>query len=204
MAAQGLRSKVKRAFVVTTDSSHGQPIAANLLAREFDADKPNRKWAADITYIRTREGWLYLAAIMDLYSRRIVGWSMSASIDANLVDAALQMAVQGRRPGKDLIHHSDRGVQYASDQYQGLLGRHGITCSMSRKGDCWDNACMESFFGKLKTEWVCGRTYGDHSEARLELFWYIEVFYNRKRRHASLGYVSPVDYEQRVQNHRVA
>jgi len=175
MREEGLRSKVRRKFVVTTDSRHDQMVHANHLERDFTAEAPNRKWVADITYIRTQEGWLYLAAVMDLYSRMIVGWAFSAAIDAALV------------------HHSDRGVQY-----QNLLSLHRILCSMSRNGDCWDNACMESFFGKLKSEHIRGRSYPTREEAKRDLFWYLEIFYNRIRRHASLGYMSPADFEARA------
>lgn len=197
MKKLGIRSKVARKFVSTTDSRHNRPVAENLLERDFEAMGPNQKWVADITYIRTREGWLYLAGVMDLWSRRIVGWSVSETIDAALVCDAINMAIRCRCPGSELIHHSDRGIQYASEKFQQLLGLHGITCSMSRKGDCWDNAPVESFFGKLKTEHIGPRVYRDRYEAEQELFWYIEVFYNRQRRHASLGYRSPVQFEQR-------
>jgi len=197
MSQLGLYSRVKRKFVVTTDSNHHEPIADNVMERDFNADKPNRKWVADITYIATGEGWLYLAAVMDLYSRRIIGWSMSERIDTALVESALEMAIYQRRPDAGLIHHSDRGVQYAAYGYQQKLKDLDIICSMSRKGDCWDNAAMESFFGRLKTEWVYGKKYGNRETAKKDLFNYIEVFYNRKRRHASLGYVSPVAFEVR-------
>jgi len=199
MSELGLHSRVKRKFVVTTDSEHNEPIAANVLGREFNAEKPNQKWVADITYIATQEGWLYLAAVMDLYSRRIVGWSMSERIDTALVQSALDMAIFQRRPGAGLMHHSDRGVQYASGNYQLKLKDLDIVCSMSRKGDCWDNAAMESFFGSLKTEWVYGKKYESREIAKNDLFNYIEVFYNRKRRHASLGYVTPIAFEQRYE-----
>jgi putative transposase len=197
MRSLGLFSRVKRKFIATTDSNHTLPVAENILDRDFGADAPNRKWAGDITYIATDEGWLYLAAVMDLYSRRIVGWSMSERIDAGLVEAALKMAVSQRGPQPGLVCHSDRGSQYASDSMQKLLDDHQIVCSMSRKGNCWDNACMESFFGSLKSEWVYGKRYATRDEARKDVFKYIEMFYNRKRRHATLGYVSPAAYEQR-------
>lgn len=197
MKEEGLQAKASKKYVVTTDSSHDQPVADNLLDRDFDASGPNEKWVSDITYIRTLEGWLYLATTMDLWARNIVGWAMSDTIDAELVCDALTMAVNQRRPGPGLIHHSDRGVQYASDKFQGLLKLHGMKCSMSRKGDCWDNAPAESFFGKLKTEHIGSRIYRTRREAEQELFWYIEVFYNRKRRHASLGYLSPAEFERR-------
>jgi len=196
MHEKGLFSRVKRRFVVTTDSKHSLAVAENVLERDFEATEPNRKWAADITYIPTAEGWLYLACVMDLYSRRIVGWSMSETIDAELTCAALNMAIRLRRPGNGLIHHSDRGVQYASLDYQKILRRCRMTCSMSGKGDCWDNACMESFFGSLKNEWVNHARYTTREEARKDVFKYIEAFYNARRRHASLGYVSPARYEE--------
>jgi putative transposase len=192
----GLYSRIKRKFVVTTNSGHTLSVAGNVLNREFTADAPNRKWVADITYIPTQMGWLYLAVVLDLFSRRIVGWSMSGRIDAELVQAALRMALLHRRPEAGLIHHSDRGVQYAADDFQRLLATHQVTCSMSRKGNCWDNACAESFFGSLKNEWVKGKLYETHDEAKKDIFNYIEVFYNRKRKHASLGYVSPAAYEE--------
>jgi len=195
LAEQGLFSVVKRKFVATTDSDHDHPVAPNLLDRDFSAAGANQKWAGDITYVATEEGWLYLAAIMDLYSRKIVGWSMSSRIDTSLVDSALTMAMEKRCPDEGLLHHSDRGGQYASGDYQQRLSRHGITCSMSRRGDCYDNACVESFFGSLKTEWIRGHRYASREAARTEVFKYIELFYNRQRRHASLGYLSPDAYE---------
>ncbi len=204
MRELGLVSRVKRKFIATTDSSHKLPVAGNILNRVFSATGPDQKWVGDITYIRTREGWLYLAAVMDLWSRRIVGWSMSGRIDAELVQSALTAALAQRHPQKGLMHHSDRGVQYASDGFQGLLDVYGIECSMSRKGNCWDNAPMESFFGKLKAEWIRGHVFATHTEARQEVFSYIEVFYNRQRRHASLGYVSPADFEAGVKTRKVA
>jgi len=193
----GLFSRTKRKFVVTTDSNHSQPVAENLLARDFTATAPNQKWLTDITYIRTNEGWLYLAAVLDVFSRKIVGWSMSERIDTELVKSALNMAVMQRSPSLGLLHHSDRGVQYASDGYQQALSKLGIICSMSRKGDCWDNAMMESFFGSLKTEWVYGKQYQTREEARQDVFKYIEMFYNSSRRHAALGYISPAEFERR-------
>jgi putative transposase len=192
---KGLFSRTKRKFVVTTDSQHTMPVAENLLDRQFNATGPNQKWAADITYLATDEGWLYLAVVMDLFSRRIVGWSMSDSLQSQLVLDALMMATAARRPSDDLLHHSDRGSQYASDAFQELLRCHNITCSMSRKGNCWDNAPVESFFGKLKTEWVHGKTYATRKAAETDVFKYIELFYNRKRKHAALGYLSPVNFE---------
>lgn len=197
---KGLFSRTKRKFVATTDSQHTMPVAKNLLDRQFEATGPNQKWAADITYLATDEGWLYLAVVMDLFSRRIIGWSMSDSLQSQLVLDALMMATAARRPGDDLLHHSDRGSQYASDAFQELLRRHNITCSMSRKGDCWDNAPVESFFGKLKTEWVHGKHYSTRKAAETDVFQYIELFYNRKRKHAALGYLSPVNFENSVKN----
>ena len=199
MGELGLHSWVRRKFVVTTDSDHNEPIAANILNRDFTAERPNQKWVADITYIATKEGWLYLAAVMDLYSRRIVGWSMSDQIDTALVASAMNMAIFHRRPIDDLMHHSDRGVQYASGDYQQKLKDLNIVCSMSRKGNCWDNAAMESFFGSLKTEWVYGKFYKNREIAKNDLFNYIEVFYNRQRRHASLGNVNPAAFEKRYE-----
>lgn len=201
MRREGLFSRVKRKFVRTTDSGHGLPVAGNALGRGFAADGPNRKWAADITYVATREGWLYLATVEDLYSRRIVGWSMSEEITAELVRGALAMALTQRCPGEGLLHHSDRGVQYASELFQDELRAWGIECSMSRRGNCWDNAPQESFFGKLKAEWIRGRVYETRQEARKDIFIYLEVFYNRVRRHAALGYVSPAEFERRGQEH---
>lgn len=192
----GLFSRIKRKFVVTTNSDHALSIAENILDRNFTADKPNHKWAADITYIPTKMGWLYLAVVMDLFSRRIVGWSMSDTIDSVLVQSAMKDALADRKPSAGLIHHSDRGVQYSSGDFQDLLDDNKVTCSMSRKGNCWDNACVESFFGSLKNEWVKDKIYKSFDDAKKDIFNYIEIFYNRKRRHASLGYVSPVVYEE--------
>jgi len=196
MRKNGLRSKVKRKFVVTTDSGHSYSVAPNRLARKFEATEKNRKWVGDITYIRTREGWLYLSIIQDLYSRRIVGWSMSETLRSELVCDALKMALQHRQPKPRLLFHSDRGVQYAAEEYQTLLSRNKFICSMSRKGNCWDNACAENFFSRLKCEHIQDRVYDSREEARQDVFWYIEVFYNRSRRHAALGYVSPVKFEE--------
>ena len=192
----GLYSRIKRKFVVTTDSNHTLKIAENLLGRDFTAKRPNQKWAADITCVPTQQGWLYLAVVMDLFSRRIVGWSMSENIDSKLVQSAMEMAVQHRNPKAGLIHHSDRGIQYASDGFQDLLTANKFVCSMSRKGNCWDNACAESFFGSLKNEWTKNKIYETYEEGKNDVFKYVEVFYNRKRRHASLGYVSPAVYEE--------
>jgi putative transposase len=191
-----IRAKTARKFRCTTDSNHGLPVAENVLDRQFDPDAPNEVWVADITYIPTRAGWLYLAAVEDLYARRVVGWSMAGHLESRLVVDALEMAVQRRLPGEGLLAHSDRGSQYASEHYQLLLEKHGIACSMSGRGDCWDNAPMESFFASLKKELVHGADFATRAEARAALFEYIEVFYNLKRRHSSLGYIAPAEYEQ--------
>ena len=196
MREHGIRATTPRRFVRTTDSNHRLPVAANRLARAFDPTAPNTVWSADITYIPTREGWLYLAVVEDVFSRRIVGWSMAATMESRLVVDALAMAVAGRRPGTGLLAHSDRGSQYASEHYQRLLASHGITCSMSRRGDCWDNATMESFFASLKKELVHDAEFATRAEARAALFEYIEAFYNRVRRHSALGYKTPAEYEQ--------
>ncbi len=195
----GLFSRTKRKFLTTTDSNHCQPVAENVLDRDFSATAPNQKWLTDITYISTREGWLYLAGVLDVFSRKVVGWSMSERIDTELVKSALHMATTQRSPETGLLHHSDRGVQYASDAYQQALDDLGIICSMSGKGDCWDNAMMESFFGSLKTEWVYGKDYQTREEAKQDLFKYMEMFYNRQRRHAALGYISPAEFERRYE-----
>jgi transposase InsO family protein len=196
MRDHGIAAKTARKFRRTTDSNHDLPVAENLLGRQFDPESPNEAWVADITYIPTREGWLYLAAVEDLYSRMVVGWAMAEHLGSRLVVDALGMAVQRRLPGAGLVAHSDRGSQYASEHYQRLLARHGIACSMSRRGDCWDNAPMESFFASLKKELVHDADFATRSEARAAIFEYIEVFYNGTRRHSSLGYVSPAEYEQ--------
>ena len=195
MREEGIEGQRKRRFRVTTDSRHSHPVAANVLQRNFTASAPNKVWVTDITYIWTREGWMYLAAILDLFSRRVVGWSMDSCIDRTLALDALSMALKTRRPESGLLHHSDRGVQYASADYQNQLRERGIVCSMSRKGDCWDNAVAESFFSTLKAELVHRTDYVSHDHARASVFEYIEVFYNRRRRHSALGYVSPVDHE---------
>ena len=197
MRQMGLRVKKGRRFVVTTDSKHDCPVAPNVLDRDFSADAPNQKWVTDITYIPTREGWLYLAIVLDLFSRRVVGWSMSDRIDTNLVLAALNMAILNRGPVPNLIHHSDRGVQYASADYQKRLKDLLIRPSMSRKGNCWDNACAESFFGSLKNEWTYGKEYQTREEAKNDIFYYIESFYNRYRRHAYLDGMCPAEFETR-------
>lgn len=199
MKQAGIRaSTVKKFRVSTTDSSHQLPIADNVINRDFAPSGKNLAWVADITYISTSQGWLYLAAVEDLYSRKIVGWSMSERIDSRLVTDALEMAVKRELPGEGLIAHSDRGVQYASDHYQRVLKQHGVICSMSRKANCWDNAPMESFFATLKKELVHQCEYQTRSEAQLSVFEYIETFYNTVRRHSTLGYLSPIMFEQAV------
>lgn len=195
MRELGLRARRKRRFVPTTDSRHAMPVAANVLDRRFEAGAPNKVWVTDITYVWTREGWLYLAAILDLYSRRVVGWAMSESLSRELALDALDMALLTRSPPNGLLHHSDRGCQYASADYQAALAERGITCSMSRKGNCWDNAVAESFFATLKTELVNEANYATRAEARTSIFEYLEVFYNRQRLHSSLGYRSPMAFE---------
>jgi len=195
MRENDIVAKTKRKFRHTTDSNHGMPVAENLLDRQFEQSEPNRVWVSDITYIPTREGWLYLATVQDLASRKIVGWSMSHRLKRQLVIDALEMAVGNRQPPPGLIHHSDRGSQYASREYRDLLEEHGMICSMSRKGNCWDNAVMESFYRSLKTELVHHEDFATREEARRAIFKYIEVFYNRVRRHSTLGYLSPTDYE---------
>lgn len=197
MQKTGIRSKMHKKFVVqTTDSRHPHPIAPNTLNRQFTQARPNQAWATDITYISTGEGWLYLAGVLDLCSRKLIGWATADHMRADLVEEALTMAIAERQPVGPVLHHSDRGVQYACDQYQALLSKYKIQASMSRRGNCYDNAVMESFWGTLKTELVHHERYATRATARQSLFEYIEVFYNRKRRHSALGYVSPHEYEQ--------
>jgi putative transposase len=198
MRQAAIRSKTRRRFVVhTTDSRHSHPIAPNRLNRCFEQTEPNKVWVSDITYIPTGEGWLYLAAVLDLYSRKIVGWATSDSLAAELSCRALRMAVQQRSPIGAVLHHSDRGVQYACEEFQELLRQHGITPSMSRTGNCYDNAVMESFFSAVKRELTHHHCYPTREAARQSLFEYIEVFYNRRRLHSALDYVSPAEYETR-------
>jgi transposase InsO family protein len=203
MRAEGLRAKRPRRFRRTTDSAHQHPIAPNHLARQFAVDEvaaPNRIWVGDITYLPTRAGWLYLAVVLDLASRRVIGWAMRHTLEGALTRDALQMALAGRRPAPGVLHHTDRGSQYAAGEYRALLAQHGMQCSMSRVGDCWDNAVAESFFATLKRELVDDADWATRDEARTAVFEYIEVWYNRQRRHSSLGYVSPVVYEQQLQD----
>jgi putative transposase len=198
MKQQNIRAKTKRKFKVTTDSKHSLPVAPNLLDRQFWADQPNQIWLADITYVPTREGWLYLATVLDLHSRKIVGWAMSNRMTRQLAIDAILMAIWKRKPPKGHLPHSDRGSQYCSKDYQKLLKTHGLRSSMSRKGNCWDNAPRESFFHTLKTELIHHRNYRSRQEAKSNIFNYIELFYNPKRRHSSLGYLSPAEYERNV------
>ena len=189
---------ISRPQVLRKTTRSGLARAENLLDQDFAAETANERWASDITYIWTGQGWLYLAVVMDLYSRRIIGWSMSRRINRQLVLNALSMALGHRRPGNNLIHHSDRGVQYLSDDFQGLLKKHRITCSMSDKGSCYDNAVVESFFASLKRERIKRRKYKTRDAARADVFDYIERFYNRKRRHGYVGNISPVEFEKRT------
>ena len=197
MRLERLRGCPKRRYRVTTKQDPRHRAAKNLLQQDFSATLPNQCWAADITYIPTSQGWLYLAVVIDLYSRKIVGWSMSRWISRRIVINALQMAIDARQPTNNLIHHSDRGAQYTSDDFRDQLAKHNIECSMSRNGNCYDNAVVESFFGVLKREHVNRTRYRTRDEARADIFDYIEVFYNRKRRHSYLGDISPVEYENR-------
>lgn len=198
MRREGLVARKKRRFKNTTQSNHSKPIARNVLARNFDVKKPDLAWVGDITYLATADGWLYLAVLVDLCSRTVVGWAMSEDLDASVALAALRMALERRRPAPGLVHHSDRGVQYASESYRAVLAANGLVASMSRKGNCWDNAPAESFFGTLKTELVGDRVFPSRAVARTEVFEYVEAFYNRTRRHSSLGYVSPVEFEKLI------
>jgi putative transposase len=208
MSAKGIKARAPRRFVRTTDSNHRLPVVANLLDRDFDPEHPNQVWCADITYIPTGEGWLYLAVVEDLFSRMIVGWSMAETMESRLVVDALSMAVARRLPLKGssspgLLAHSDRGSQYASDHYQRALASEGIVCSMSEVGQCWDNAPVESFFGRLKCELAPGEVLATRDQARAAIFDYLEAFYNRVRRHSSLGFVSPAEFERaHNQTHR--
>lgn len=199
MKEHGIRSSVNRKFrVTTTDSNHEHPVFANRLDRDFSAIVPNQKWAADITYIHTDEGFLYLAGVVDLFSRKIVGWSMKETLHSDLCVEALEMALAGRRPTLPLLHHSDRGCQYAGRQYQDKLTLFNMECSMSRVGDCWDNAVVESLWASLKNELVFQRHFKTRQEAKDAIFEWIVVWYNRKRRHSSLGYLSPEAFEAKL------
>jgi putative transposase len=195
MHRNGIQARQKRRFRKTTDSNHSFPLAPNLLARQFTAAAPNKVWLADITCVPTLEGWLYLAVVLDMFSRKVVGWAMSETMPQELTVAALRMAITNRQPGKGLLHHSDRGSQYAAHAYRRLLDEYGMLCSMSRKGDCWDNAPIESFFGSMKTELEDG-PYETRQAAKAALFGFIEGFYNRHRLHSAIGYVTPNHKEQ--------
>jgi len=201
MRDAGWKAKGKRRFKATTQSKHRYPVAPNLLERRFKVEEANRLWVSDMTYVWTSEGWLYVAMVMDAWSRRVVGWSWSRSLAADFAVKALKAAVQERRPEVGWMHHSDQGVQYACKEYQEVLSGANAVCSMSRKGDCWDNALAESFFGTLKKELIHGEKFETRQQAVSAIFEYIEVFYNRKRRHSKLGYISPAEFEQSKQNH---
>ena len=194
MRGHDIRARHKRRWKATTDSKHGLPVAQNLVARDFSPCEPNQTWGADITYIATDEGWLYLAVVMDFFNREIVGWALKERLTADLVTDALTMAWFRRRPTPGLVHHSDRGVQYASQALQAKLAEYGMRCSMSRKGNCWDNAPTESFFNSLKNERVHGSRYRTRADAKADVFQYIEIFYNRVRRHSTLGQTSPEQF----------
>ena len=196
MRQHGIAAEKKRKFIRTTDSNHPLPIAPNRLNQCFEADRPDAIWTSDITYVWTQQGWLYLAVVLDLFSRRIVGWSMAPTLERSLVIDALQMALTTRNPNEGLIHHSDRGTQYASYDYQKMLQQKGIVGSMSRRGNCYDNAPTESWFATLKRELVYRTNYTTHAQARQDIFQYIEVWYNRRRKHSTIGYKSPVAYEE--------
>jgi len=199
MRQEALRARPRRRRLPSdTGERSTNAISPNVLDRAFAAPSANRKWVADFTYIWTAEGWLYVAAVVDLFSRRVVGWSMSAAMTAQFVTDALMMAIWRRGKPQALLHHSDRGSQYTSEQFQRLMADHGITCSMSRSGNCWDNAAMESFFSSLKTERTARKTYRTRDQARADVFDYIECFYNPKRRHSTIGYMSPMDFEAKA------
>jgi putative transposase len=201
MRLHGLRARPRRRRLPPDPGERqAAAVAPNMLGRSFEAPAPNRKWIADFTCIWTAEGWLYVAAVLDLFSRRVVGWSMSASMTAQLVTDAMLMAIWRRGKPNALLHHSDRGSQYTSEPFQRLLANHGVTCSMSRSGNVWDNAAMESFFSSLKTERTARRTYRTRDEARADVFDYIERFYNPKRRHSTLGYLTPTEFEMQAQS----
>ena len=200
MREHGLRARHKRRYKVTTDSRHGLPVAPNLLARRFMPAAPNQVWTSDITYLWTDEGWLYLAIVLDLFNREVIGWSLKARMTVDLVTDALTMAWFRRRPAAGVMHHSDRGSQYASHTYQGTLKQYGMICSMSGKGNCWDNAPTESWFNSFKNERYHGLRYATHADMRAASFEYIEIFYNRTRQHSTLGYLSPSQYLDRWRN----
>jgi putative transposase len=196
MRQNGISCKQRRRYTVTTRCDHIAPVAENILNRDFHVDQPNRKWVADITYLWTDEGWFYLAAVLDLFSRRVVGWAMADHMQTDLIENAFSMAIQRRNPTDGLLHHSDRGTQYTSQQYQQALQKFKVIVSMSRKGNCWDNAVMERFFGTLKSERTDGTRYATRAAAKADVIDFIEMFYNAKRLHSTLNYVSPSHYEQ--------
>ena len=200
MQEKGLRSKVVKKYKATTNSKHNLPVAENLLNREFCATRLNEKWVSDITYVATDEGWLYVAGILDLYGHEVVGWAMGERMTKELVINCLNQARGRRGNHRGVLLHSDRGSQYCSHEYQRLLRRHGFICSMSRKGNCWDNAPMESFWGKLKQEWLNGKHFSTRAEAKATIFWYIEVFYRRNRPHEANDYMTPEAYTKMAAN----
>lgn len=205
MKANNIHSvRPKKFKVATTDSNHDLPVAPNLLNQDFKVDRPNAVWVCDLSYIRTDEGWDYLATVKDLFHKEIVGWAISGAMTRDLVAQALKNAIQRHRPPIGLIHHSDRGVQYCSKEYRDLLARHGMLCSMSRKGNCYDNACAETFFATIKNEMIYLRRFKTRDEARKAIFKYIEIFYNRKRRHQSLDYLTPASYLELYRNRQAA
>lgn len=204
MRKANVQSKQRRRYRITTDSRHTLPVAENVLNREFTVATPNCAWVTDITYLWTLEGWVYVAAVLDLFSRRIVGWSIAEHMRETMVNEALQMALGRRQPEAGLLHHSDRGVQYASDDYQVSLKSAGITVSMSRKGNCWDNAVMERFWGSLKSERTDGKIYRTREAAKADVIDYIEMFYNSKRLHSTLGYLSPLQFENQFLFNKVS
>lgn len=207
MRTAGLRGKKRRRFCTTTNSAHPHPVAGNVLARQFAVEQievADRVWAADITYVPTEEGWLYLAVVLDLASRLVVGWSMGRTLESSLAVDALEMALQRRSPTPGLLHHSDRGIQYASHEYRALLEKHGAGVSMSRKGNCWDNAVAESFFATLEVELIEGARWYSRAQARGAIFEFIEIWYNRQRRHSSLGYHTPAEFDERLRADRQA
>lgn len=200
MKAAGLRSVIRRKYRATTDSKHSHPVADNLLQRDFTASSPDKVWVSDITYIATTGGWLYLTVFIDLFSRMVVGWALSSSLSTEMVLTALQRAIRDRRPGAGLIIHSDRGVQYACKDFRKVLGKHGLVQSMSRKGDCWDNAVAESFFGIIKSELIHREHFKGSQDTLKAIFEYIEIFYNRKRKHSTLGYKTPEQFERTMKS----
>ena len=204
MRKANVQSKQRRCYRITTDSRHMLPVASNILNREFTVTIPNSAWVTDITYLRTLEGWVYVAAVLDLFSRRIVGWAIAKHMRETMVNDALQMALGRRQPAAGLLHHSDRGVQYASNDYQASLKAVGITVSMSRKGNCWDNAVMERFWGSLKSERTNGKIYRTREAAKADVIDYIEMFYNSKRLHSTLGYLSPLQFENQFLFNKVS